>query len=272
MKISIIITTYNRPSALSIVLRSLFKQTILPDEIIIADDGSNKETQQLLESLKAESPCLIKHVWQPDQGFRAAKIRNKASIQATGDYLIFLDGDSAVFPDFVQQHKDLAEPNWFVAGNRILLNETLTKKWEEEKCAPLLFSTVMWIIQRIIGNVNRLLPLIRLCTKAKWRKKKPTQWEGAKTCNLGIWHEDFVQVNGFDEAFQGWGHEDADLVIRLLNRGIFRKEGRFAVPTIHLWHTESPRDRETENWLRLQKNMKDKSYKEAEKGIKQHED
>lgn len=267
MKISVIVTTYNRPRSLEIVLHSLFQQQRVPDEILVADDGSMPATEALLMALQALSPCPLRHVWQADDGFRAAEIRNKAVAQATGDYLIFLDGDSAVLASFVAQHESLAEKGWLVAGNRLLLNAALTADWEAGRCDPLHFSTLVWLRQRLAGKVNRLLPLIRCSTRAQWRKNKPTAWAGAKTCNLALWQRDFMAVNGFDALFQGWGHEDADLVVRLINHGIWRKEGRFAVPILHLWHRESPREFESENLHRLQSRLADKTFIRAIKGI-----
>ena len=267
MKISVIVTTYNRPRALEIVLHSLFQQQRLPDEIIVADDGSTPDTAALLTMLQALSPCPLHHVWQADEGFRAAEIRNKAAAQATGDYLIFLDGDSAVLANFVAQHERLAEKAWLVAGNRLLLNAVLTADWEAGCCDPLHFSALTWLKQRLAGKVNRLLPLLRWSVTAQWRKNKPTAWAGAKTCNLALWRQDFVAVNGFDALFQGWGHEDADLVVRLINHGVLRKEGRFAVPILHLWHKESPREFESANLQRLQARIADKTFIRAIKGV-----
>ncbi len=173
--------------------------------------------------------------------------------------------------NFIAQHERLAETGWLVAGNRLLLNAALTAEWEAGRCDPLHFSALEWIRQRLAGKVNRLLPLIRWSATAQWRKNKPTAWAGAKTCNLAVWRQDFIAVNGFDELFQGWGHEDADLVVRLINHGVLRKEGRFAVPILHLWHRESPRDFESANLQRLQSRLADKTFIRANQGIEQYE-
>ena len=100
--ISVVVTTFNRPDALHLVLAALTQQTLLPNEVIIADDGSTEETRQLIVQLKTTLNYPIKHVWQADEGFRAAKIRNQAVLQANYDYLIFLDGDCVPFPDFIE--------------------------------------------------------------------------------------------------------------------------------------------------------------------------
>lgn len=269
MKISVIITTYNRPKALSIALDSLMQQTQLPHEVIVADDGSDSTTKELLDSIYFDF-FPIKHIWQEDNGFQAAAIRNRATAQATGDYLIYLDGDIAVLPHFIERHLALAEPNWFVAGNRILLNQQITQLWESNRLSLFKWNRFDWLKARINGSVNRLLPFINISAKKAWRKKKKTDWKGAKTCNLAVWKKDLLAINGFDEAYQGWGHEDADLAIRLIHTGIYRKDGRFSVPALHLWHKENSRHNEKENWQRLQDRIADKDYTWAEKGLDQY--
>jgi GT2 family glycosyltransferase len=86
------------------------------------------------------------------------------------------------------------------------------------------------------------------------------------TCNLAVWREDFYRVNGFDEDFVGWGHEDADFVSRLINSGIFRKEGRFAAPVLHLWHPAQDRGNEQDNLRKLFSHI-ERRLSRAERGI-----
>ena len=133
--ISVIVTTYNREDALAAVLRSLARQTDRDFEVIVADDGSGPATAALVESVKANIGHRVEHVWHEDSGFRAGEIRNRAILAARGDYCIFLDGDCIVRPDFVAIHRRLAEPGWFVTGNRILLSRELTEKVLRERVA-----------------------------------------------------------------------------------------------------------------------------------------
>jgi glycosyltransferase involved in cell wall biosynthesis len=248
LKISVIVTTYNRPDALALVLKALAAQTQLPFDVIIADDGSSQNTSELIEELQPQLPYSLQHIWQEDQGFRAARARNKAVAVSTGDYLIFIDGDCIPQTDFIKKHNQLAEKNCFIAGNRILLSKKFTAQLKDPvwKWRP-----IQWIVPYLRRDINRFLPLIRLPISllGKHYKKK---WQGAKTCNLAVWRDDFNKINGFDENFQGWGHEDADLVVRLLCNKVQRKEGRFAVPVLHLWHVEADRSNEKENRQRLE--------------------
>jgi glycosyltransferase involved in cell wall biosynthesis len=251
--VSVIATSYNRPDALQLVLSALEQQTQLPDEVIIADDGSTEETQQLITQLQTRLTYPLKHIWQIDQGFQAARIRNKAALQARNPYLIFIDGDCVPFPDFVAQHRQLAEPNCFVSGHRILLNKTLTQKILEEFQPIHKNSSLQWLLHYLHRDTNRLFPLLRIDLN-KLRKLHPKRWQGAKSCNLAVWKKDFVTINGFDESFIGWGYEDSDLVIRLIRLGTSRKSGRLAVPVIHLWHPQNDRAQEAIN-LRLLKEI-----------------
>ncbi len=131
--ISVIVTTYNREDALEAVLRSLARQTDRDFEVVVADDGSGPATAKLIEAWKAKVGHRLEHVWHEDRGFRAAEIRNRAILASRGAYCIFLDGDCIVRPDFVAIHRRLAEPGWFVTGNRILLSRELTAKVLREK-------------------------------------------------------------------------------------------------------------------------------------------
>lgn len=251
MSLSIIVTTYNRPDALRLVLLALAKQTQLPNEVIVADDGSTEKTRHLINQLKTQVPYTLKQVWQEDKGFQAAKIRNKAVLETQGDYLIFLDGDCVPFPDFVKKHTELAESAYFVSGHRVLLNQPFTQQVLANLLPIYHDNFWQWIKYYFLRYTNSPFPLLRLALKRK-RKSQIKRWQGVKSCNLGIWKKDFFAVNGFDESFVGWGYEDSDLAIRLIRSGILRKSGKFMVPVIHLWHLNNDRSQEKANIKLLQ--------------------
>ncbi|MGE0312701.1 MAG: glycosyltransferase [Lautropia sp.] len=239
--VSLILTTYNRPAALGAVLASAAALDPAPLEVVVADDGSDGRTAGVIARASARFPVPLHHVWQPDDGFRAAASRNRAAAHAKGDLLVFVDGDCLLRPGLIGEHLRLAEPGWTVAGNRVLLGQALSAAVERGDADPLAWRADEWKAARARGDVGRLFPLSTL-PGHWWRRLRGRQWLSFRTCNAGIWREDFVGVNGFEERIRGWGFEDSDLVIRLLNAGIRIKSGRFATAVLHLWHPESPRD------------------------------
>jgi glycosyltransferase involved in cell wall biosynthesis len=248
IKSVIVITTYNRPDALDEVLDSLARMKTLPTEIVVADDGSGQDTLSIVNRWKVVFPII--HAWQPDDGFRAAEVRNLAVRSSKSDYIIFIDGDCIVPDDFLDMHLMLAEPGFMVVGNRILLSRELTDSILCGMDDILSWSWTSWVMARLRQRINRLMPIVKLPGRF-WRIWRPLRWKGVHTCNLGLWRSDFVLVNGFDQSFKGWGHEDADLAIRLMRSGIYRKDGSFALPVYHLWHKDNSRDYEHINKERL---------------------
>lgn len=267
MQASVIVTTYNWPIALRQVLQALVAQTNHEFEVIVADDGSTAETAQCVQIFQAEYPVPLRHVWQPDEGFRAAQIRNKAIAEATGQLIIFLDGDCVPLPHFVERHLQLACPRHFTAGNRVLLSQSFTRTQLATSQFVHLAGPRQWFMRRLKGDCNRILPFLSL-PLGPLRKLTPLRWKGAKTCNLSVWRDDLVTVNGFDERYQGWGFEDSDLVIRLLHQGIHHLSGRFAVPVLHLWHPENARTHAARNLKLLEARQHDNVVR-AEIGLDQ---
>jgi glycosyltransferase involved in cell wall biosynthesis len=248
--ISVIVTTYNREDALDAVLSALSRQSDRGFEVVIADDGSAPTTAALVDRWRDRIGVPLSHVWQVNRGFRAAEIRNRAILACSGDYCVFLDGDCLARADFIAAHRALAEPGWFVTGNRILLSQALTAAVLREKSNPETWRPAHWISHRLRGGVNRLTGLLRL-PLGRLRKLAPRQWRGARSCNLAVWRCDLDRVDGFDASFRGWGREDSDLLIRLLHAGLRRKDGRFATGVIHLWHPQADRAQLADNDARL---------------------
>jgi len=267
-KISVIVTTYNRPDALRAVLAGLLAQHDRGFEVLVADDGSRDETRALVEQTARDAPLRIVHVWQEDRGFRAGAARNRAAVRAQGEYFIFLDGDCVPRPDFIAQHRRLAERGWMVAGNRILLSENFTREVLAAGEPIHAWGFEQWRAARARGAINRTLPL-RTALLGALRKLAARRWQRVRTCNLGLWADDFRAVNGFDETFEGWGFEDSDLAVRLLNHGVGRKEGALATGVLHLWHHENDRSREGVNWQRLQQRIASHETR-ASRGLEQY--
>jgi glycosyltransferase involved in cell wall biosynthesis len=265
MQISVVVTTYNRPDALRAVLVGLAAQRDRGFEVLVADDGSRDDTRKLVETFAAAAPVPVEHIWQEDRGFRAAAARNRATAAARGEYIVFLDGDCIPRPDFIGRHRVLAEPRWMVAGNRVLLSEDFTRTALEQQLPLHDWSDAQWRAAHQRGQINRTLPLLHL-PLGPLRKLASTRWQRVRTCNLGVWRADLREINGFDESFEGWGYEDSDLAVRLINAGIRRKEGAYATGVLHLWHRENDRRAEGENWNRLQQRIRERARR-AQEGL-----
>ena len=246
MKISFIVLTYNRTDALLAVLRALAAQCGPGHEVVIADDGSRPAAVKELYDYLPTFNCPVRHIWHPDTGFTAAACRNLGAHFASGDYLVFLDGDCIPNKRFVSAHTGLAERGFFVNGSRVLLSQTLSDQVLREKKNLLTQPLIFWLKARLRGDSNKVLHVLSW-ERRLFRVKQGFIWRGIRSCNFGVWRSDFIAVNGFDETFKGWGHEDADLVLRLGKRGLKRKNGFLATEVFHLWHKENQRDHESIN-------------------------
>ena len=232
MNVTLIITTYNWPESLQLVLESVNYQTILPNQIIVADDGSTEETKDLIAGFNLSSNLDIIHSWQEDSGFRAARSRNKAIAKASGDYIILVDGDSILHKHFVLDHINNAEHGYFVQGSRALLTEKQTKKAIDDKIINFLFFSAQ-LKNRKNSIHSKLLSLIF--------SNKKNHLRGIKSHNMAFYKNDCISINGFNNDFEGWGREDSEFVARLLNFGVKRKNVRFNAIQFHLWHNENSR-------------------------------
>lgn len=267
MKPGFVVLTYNRPDALLAVLRALAPQCAADAVVVIADDGSRPEHVEALRGGLPSFACPVRHVWHPDLGFTASRARNLGAIHAQADYLIFLDGDCVPNPCFVEHHLRLAQAGHFVNGSRVLLSERFSARVVRGEIELGALSARDWVRLRVGGDVNKLTHLL-YWPSAPGRVQDAFRWDGVRSCNFGVWYRDFEAVNGFDESFSGWGHEDADLVLRLHHGGCRRKNGYFATEVFHLWHRQNARDNETGNRERVLRRMQGELVR-AEAGLAQ---
>jgi glycosyltransferase involved in cell wall biosynthesis len=230
MKLTLIITTYNWPESLFLVIESIRKQTLLPYEIIVADDGSDRETKELINSINEEFDLNIIHSWQENNGFRAARSRNLAISKSVGDYIVLIDGDTILHVDFLKDHISFMEPGFFVQGSRVLLSKETTKKALDEKSINFSFFS---------SNLQNRKNSIHSRVLSKIFSSKNNSIHGIKSCNMAFYRKDFLNINGFNNDFEGWGREDSEFVVRLINSGVKRQNIRFNAIQFHLWHNEN---------------------------------
>ena len=241
--VSLIVTTYQWPQALAVVLDSVRAQTRLPDEVIIADDGSGADTRALLLRHAADFPVPLRHAWQQDLGFRAARGRNLAIAAARSEYVLLLDGDMVLHPRFVADHLAVAAAGSFVQGSRVLIAPAFSERMlRRPQLRPGLFS----------GGIRRRRHTLRLPLLSRLymrlRRGPPRM---IKSCNQGWWRADLLRLNGFDERMQGWGREDEELALRADNAGIGCRHLRLAGLAFHLHHDERHQDGASANDIYL---------------------
>lgn len=228
--VSLVITTYNWPEALALVLESVRRQTRPPDEVLIADDGSREDTRALLDSVARDFPTPLRHVWQPDDGFRAARARNRAIAASSGDYIVIVDGDMVLRRHFIADHLAAAKPGTFTQGSRLFAGpDASARMLRDSLTEPGFFFPDLGRRRHTL----RIPPLARLQLATSERADP----KYVKSCNQAYWRADLLRSNGFDERMQGWGREDDELGARLFNGGIPRRLLRFSGLATHLHHT-----------------------------------
>ena len=248
MKTSLLITTYNWKEALKAVLDSVKHQSCLPDEVIVADDGSRQDTGDMIAQMQTDYPVPLLHSWQEDAGFRATVSRNRAIASANGDYLLMIDGDMVLPPTFVECHKKAARPGWFVQAGRVFTNSDTTDKIINQSMIPSRLTPGVRHRWNCITNpfLSRLFSFERKTAK------------GARGCNMSFWKEDVLQINGFNHDFVGWGPEDKEFMCRLLHAGKRHLRLKFAAVGYHLYHAPHSKEALSRNDAILENTMSNK--------------
>jgi len=236
--VAILIATYNWPQALQQTLMSVANQTIQPNEVLIADDGSDERTSKLIQAFKLNHPNLnIIHVWHEDNGFRLAAIRNKSIRMAQSDYIIQIDGDIILDHHFIADHLSLKEKGFFVTGSRLLLGKKITDALLESEKVN--FARLRWKGKNFFNTLR--IPMFTGLLQNTYKTKGEYLYY-VKGCNMAFWKSDLYLVNGYDESFNGWGREDTDICIRLIHAGVKKKFIKFGGVQYHLHHALASRD------------------------------
>ncbi len=233
--VSILVTTYQRPGHLSLALESLAAQRA-PGcnlEVIVSDDGSADQTADVVAAFAARAPFPVRFTTQPHDGFRAARVRNAAARLARGRYLLFLDGDCVAPPHHVAAHLDRRRPGTALLGFFARLTPEASTTLAATGPAAADLAAVMPRSER--------RALRRRWLRARWHAalRHPTK-PRLVSGDFGVWRSDFTLVNGFDERFVGWGHEDDDFGLRLRAAGVRLESILDRTASLHLWHPPDP--------------------------------
>ena len=261
LNVSLIISTYNWPGALNLCLQSVLHQSVLPNEIIIADDGSKEETRELINSFKEICKIPLIHVWHEDKGFRKTMIMNEAFTKVSYPYIVQIDGDIILHKDFIKDHIRFAQSKSFVSGSRVIIDEKLTKKLIQKK---------QWKFSIFTNGLRNRLNGIRIPFLSKFQEHyRQNDIIYVRGCNMAFWKEDLLRVNGYDEEITGWGREDNELAARLINTGICKRVIKFSAIAFHLHHNLRSRDSVDQNDVILNKTLSEKRIR-CKQGIDSH--
>ncbi len=254
--LAVVVNTYKNVPALRKVLEALACGSELPDELIIAEDGEDPDTLELVRQWEPKFNLI--HCRHADKGFRCSRIMNKAIAAASSDYLVFLDGDCVPRKHFVSDHRSVAEAGTFVQGRRAFVEESAVPDFVSDK------ATLNQL--RLRGKVSGIFKSFRLPIPLV---KRDQDLKGVLGCNLGIWREDLISVNGWDEAYEGWGLEDSDVAARLYHLGCERKFVYGRATLFHLNHPTLSRESYDRNKLMLEQVLNEKRVR-CEKGVSHH--
>lgn len=233
MTIGVIISTYNNPRWLEKTLWGYMYQTRKPDEIIIADDGSNTETRDLVMTYADELP--LKHVWHEDNGFRKTEILNKALLVAESEYLIFTDQDCVPRNDFVAIHEKMAQPGHFLSGGHFKLPMDISNNIDRGHIASGDAFKLSWLRERglkLSFKCTKLFQKNWFATMMNTITPAKATWNGG---NASVWRIHLLAAHGFDERMR-YGGEDRELGERLVNAGIKGVQIRYSAIVLHLDH------------------------------------
>lgn len=238
MRTELILSTYENPRALALCLASVAGQRLRPDGVAIADDGSGAATKAVIDAFAAAHPDLpLRHVWHEDAGFRKAAILNKAIASSAAEFLVFIDGDVMIHPDFVARHLELAAPDRWASGSLIRLDAAATAAVTEADVTSGRVFDRGWLRENRafdrIGTWLKAMPFPKP-VMALLDRLTPTQraWCGA---NASAYRAAILKVNGFDETMR-WGGGDKEMGVRLTNAGVRGRHLRFTAPLVHLDH------------------------------------
>jgi len=237
IKSTLIISTYNWKEALEMVFLSLLKQTIMPIEVIVADDGSKEDTKTLIKKYQKIFSFPLIHVWHEDKGFRLSEIRNKAIKKASGDYIIQIDGDVILHHNFIKDHNNKAKDGCFISGTRVLLGENISKKILETK-----EHHISYFSDDITNKHYTLrMPLVTSLFSSPTNDIQKVI-RRIRGCNMSFWKKDLISINGYDQDIVGWGREDSEISARLINFGLKQIKLKFSAIQYHIYHSSQAKD------------------------------
>jgi glycosyltransferase involved in cell wall biosynthesis len=233
--IAVIVTSFERPTSLarSLVSLSLQSPIELLAEIVVADDGSQDDTRQVVERFASDSGLPVAFTTHAHAGFQLCRSRNEGVIASAAAYLAFIDGDCVMAPNFLATHAARRRKRVVLCGESYRIEQAETEMVTDETIRR-------WDLLRLVSQKE----LKRLAWKAKrdfgysfFRVPMRPRLTGN---HFSLWRDDLERIDGFDLGFRGWGLEDRDLQRRLRRVGIRCRSVLPQTIGYHLWHLVDP--------------------------------
>ena len=204
MKYSVIIPVYNRPDEIEELLASIASQSYPDFEVIVVEDGSSVKCEDIV--LQHKDELALKYLFKTNGG--PAMARNHGAMQASGEYLIFLDSDT------------MLPKGWFEA-----LDHAVSRSLPDAFGGPDRASEDFSPIQKAISY-----SMTSFFTTGGIRggKRKITRFY-PRSFNMGVRKAVFDALDGFAPMRFG---EDVDLSMRIVEAG-YKTE---LIPEIWLYH------------------------------------
>jgi glycosyltransferase involved in cell wall biosynthesis len=257
---TLVTPTYNWPEALELLLLSVLNQTVLPNEVIVADDGSREDTKQLIDDYRQKFSIPLIHIWHDDLGNRKPRIMNKAIAAAKYDYIVEIDGDIIMNKYFVEDHLAFAEKGHYLFGSRVTI---------QEKQLSNLFSKKITSFNLFSQGIKKRARTIRIPFLMNFAKSVDERSRKLRGCNMSFWKLDFIRINGFNEDLVGWGIDDSEMIQRLHNIGVKGKRLKYSGIAYHIFHQEQSKSHLEIN-SEIERQTTEKKLTFIEKGINQY--
>lgn len=247
-KVTLFAAFYNNVEFFKKVFASIESQTFKDFEMIICDDGSREEATQALVALAQDSWVPVKHLWHEDRGFYKNEALNRGIKHSRAEYLVFIDADCVMHPQFMEDHWSLKQEGHTLAGRRVNLTPVISKNLTEQRIREQylqknwwwLFLTMFWM------KDNNSVKGFRVSWDLLYRilNRKP---RGLVGCNFSVFKKDLVAVNGFDMSYHRPGiGEDSDIDFRLSGIGVTPIPMCYRGVQYHLYHKLLSRSDENE--------------------------
>lgn len=273
IKVSLIAAVYKDIEALKLIVKSLENQTYTNFELVVAEDNNSHEIRDYIKTINSID---IKHTQQEDNGIRKSRSINNAILASEGEYLIFIDGDCIPYSTFMEGHVILSEKGHILSGRRLNLGNQYSRMIRNGSLTSHVIEKLFFLNMplMILDKASHVEQGIHVNPDG-WiyknkisKRKRNTNLLG---CNFSCFREDMVEINGFDESYEGTAvADDTDLEWRFKGNGLQIRSCKNVANVFHLYHTSEHREVDSTSELKLMNERKVDNIYYCENGLSSH--